>query len=245
MTKTGGSKYKKVTIYGKRYLVHRVVWKCHHGPIPDGLIIHHVDGDPRNNNIENLRAMTQAEHGRLHCAIHPRVKTCGHCGKNYEPTDHRGRQKYCSRACFGEATGEAKRIHPRLKICEYCSKEFEPHANHRKTAKYCSIACQGKAKRIHPRVKTCLHCGKNYEPPVNRGSRKYCSAACSSKAIGEALRIHPRVKTCLHCGKNYEPPGNRGRAKYCSTACYYRSMRTEKTKNTVSVASDEALTENI
>jgi HNH endonuclease len=30
------------------------------------LIVHHLDGDPTNNDPDNLETMTQAEHARLH-----------------------------------------------------------------------------------------------------------------------------------------------------------------------------------
>ncbi|GFM52032.1 endonuclease [Pseudomonas cichorii] len=35
--------------------VHRLIWEMHYGPIPDGLIIDHRDGNPANNLISNLR----------------------------------------------------------------------------------------------------------------------------------------------------------------------------------------------
>lgn len=45
---------------GKQLLAHRVVYELTHGPIQDGLVIDHIDRDPSNNNLSNLRCVTQA-----------------------------------------------------------------------------------------------------------------------------------------------------------------------------------------
>lgn len=49
----------------KRDKVHRVIWRLYNGPIPPGLEIDHIDGDPGNNNISNLRLVTHAENIRF------------------------------------------------------------------------------------------------------------------------------------------------------------------------------------
>lgn len=38
----------------------RLVWIYHHGSIPTGYVLDHIDGDSTNDRIENLRAVTQA-----------------------------------------------------------------------------------------------------------------------------------------------------------------------------------------
>lgn len=38
---------------------HRIIWKMHNGPIPAKMTIDHIDGDPDNNRLENLRLATQ------------------------------------------------------------------------------------------------------------------------------------------------------------------------------------------
>ena len=35
-------------------------------PLQEGEIVHHIDGDKRNNDPSNLMVMTQSEHARLH-----------------------------------------------------------------------------------------------------------------------------------------------------------------------------------
>ena len=47
------SRYLQVAIHRKKYYVHHVVYLYHHGHSPK--IIDHIDNNPRNNKIENLR----------------------------------------------------------------------------------------------------------------------------------------------------------------------------------------------
>jgi hypothetical protein len=53
--------YIRVQISGKRYYAHRIIWEMFNGPIPEGIQIDHIDGDPYNNRIENLRLATQSQ----------------------------------------------------------------------------------------------------------------------------------------------------------------------------------------
>ena len=58
-----GKSYTKT--YGKH--THRLVAEeklCR--PLKKGEIVHHIDGNKRNNEPSNLMVMTQAEHCRLH-----------------------------------------------------------------------------------------------------------------------------------------------------------------------------------
>ena len=49
-------------------LEHRLVWEAAHGPIPSSTVIHHVNGDPLDNRLENLMAMSNSEHRKFHDA---------------------------------------------------------------------------------------------------------------------------------------------------------------------------------
>lgn len=46
------------------YLVHRIIWELHNGEIPDNLCVDHIDGNPLNNAIHNLRLVTRTVNGR-------------------------------------------------------------------------------------------------------------------------------------------------------------------------------------
>ncbi len=51
----------QISIKGKLYLVHRLIFLYHHGYMPK--FIDHIDRNPLNNNIENLREVTKSENG--------------------------------------------------------------------------------------------------------------------------------------------------------------------------------------
>lgn len=52
-------------IFEHRYIMESKIKK----PIPKGYVIHHIDGDKFNNNINNLYLCTGAEHNRCHAGV--------------------------------------------------------------------------------------------------------------------------------------------------------------------------------
>lgn len=60
----GDSKLVNVCIHTKIYKAHTIIWEMMHGPIPDGLVIDHADGNPFNNRLVNLRLATRADNAR-------------------------------------------------------------------------------------------------------------------------------------------------------------------------------------
>lgn len=44
----------------------RVMWVETHGPIPQGMLIHHINENPFDDRMENFQLVTRVEHGRIH-----------------------------------------------------------------------------------------------------------------------------------------------------------------------------------
>lgn len=44
---------------------HVLVWEQHHGPVPPGKEIHHINGNKLDNRIENLKLVSRLEHKRI------------------------------------------------------------------------------------------------------------------------------------------------------------------------------------
>ena len=59
-----GSGYYQTCIKGKIYKNHRLIFLMHHGYLPKE--IDHIDGNPRNNRIENLREATHTQNSMNH-----------------------------------------------------------------------------------------------------------------------------------------------------------------------------------
>ena len=51
--------YREVGINGKNYKSHRLIFLYHHGFLPE--FLDHIDGNPKNNNINNLREATKSQ----------------------------------------------------------------------------------------------------------------------------------------------------------------------------------------
>ena len=77
--------YWKAT--AKCLYAHRIIWEMLKGPIPDGMVIDHINQDKSNNRIENLRCVTYGENNgnvgvRAHCmAGHKYIHVCPKTGR--------------------------------------------------------------------------------------------------------------------------------------------------------------------
>lgn len=100
-----GKTYRENYVYE-----HHAVWYLATGEIvPSGYLIHHVNGDKRDNRIENLEVVERGDHTRKHAIPAERVEvTCVVCGrviqrrvKVYEFNAKRNSQNCCSKQCAG------------------------------------------------------------------------------------------------------------------------------------------------
>ena len=55
--------YKQIKIKNKNYLTHRLIWLYVHGKFPENTI-DHINGIRHDNNIENLRDVSQKENNK-------------------------------------------------------------------------------------------------------------------------------------------------------------------------------------
>lgn len=64
---SGKQRYKQCQVNGVRKQKHVAIWeKYHNKSVPDGCVIHHIDYNKFNNNINNLKCMTIKAHNILH-----------------------------------------------------------------------------------------------------------------------------------------------------------------------------------
>lgn len=97
------SGYINVCMRGNRRYVHRLVASAFIQPLElrDRTIqVHHINGDKKDNRLENLQIMTRNEHLHKHKQKYPIIKKCVVCGKEFTPhKTKRKRAKTCSKEC--------------------------------------------------------------------------------------------------------------------------------------------------
>jgi len=176
-------KHRRRYFYGARGFLHRYVWAKHHGEIPSGCVIHHVDGDFSNNNLENLACMPLGEHSRKHWdagdiqANSPEwmAEIRGKAAEWHKSEEGRA----WHREHVKNSLTKRKKL-PGL-VCKGCSAEFENYSG----TKYCSRKCAGKHRVRVPSIdKQCPCCGRDFK--AMRREAKYCSKSCNKRAYHQA-----------------------------------------------------------
>lgn len=116
-----------IGLLGRQWKVHRVVWTLLKGDIPDGMVVDHIDGDPKNNSIDNLRLATngQNQHNRRVNKSKVRGLPKGVCWAESKKAylcrvhlDYKVHQKWCS--TLEEATEWVKEKRRELHGEFYC-----------------------------------------------------------------------------------------------------------------------------
>ena len=193
--------------------IHREVFTYYNGEIPPDYVIHHEDLNKGNNEISNLKMLTNSNHRTLHNESVKRPnKKCPNCGKIFHP--RHAINIYCSENCFRESQQKEKT--KRLKNCLVCGKEFFAKT---KKQLYCSKSCASVIKNNYKRLKEkiCPICGKIFKP--KRLSRvKTCSRSCALKLAWQKRNNHIREKICPVCRKSFKTYHHRVQI-CCSHSC--------------------------
>ena len=126
---------------------HRFVMSCAlERPLKATEIVHHKNGDPRDNRLSNLEIHTRSSHAKHHQdLLRPQrkkyqPKVCIRCRKPFVATHNNyERNQYCSRACvnvFGENA-----LHAKLSDAQVVEiRALEGRLSHRQLAKRFNIS---------------------------------------------------------------------------------------------------------
>lgn len=189
---------------------HVYVWEKHFGKIPKGFSVHHVDRDPRNNDIRNLRLMESSTHASLH--------SNEHIEKSRENMNTIVRP-YAIAWHKSEAGSEWHKKHYEentkaiwntlvTKQCIVCGKEYQVKSSAANHSKYCSQYCKSRSdskkayaeanrEKIRNYVtskkeeRVCPVCGKTFLA-VKYYRTLCCSPECRAKRIGQQKLGKPR-----------------------------------------------------
>lgn len=192
------SRRKQINGIRKNRLLHREVWIFHHGEIPNKMHIHHIDGNPQNNSIENLDLLSPKDHVAKHPFTHERyLKQIDHlntirklASESHKTPEGIARLTKMSREFRDSDKGKGfhkkiaamsyKNFVPITKNCKLCNKEFLTSThNHRDL--FCSRACTSQFRRnskIDNVFRICEYCNNTFE--VNKHYKK---TLCSKKCI--------------------------------------------------------------
>lgn len=124
-------------------LLHRDVWEYTHGKIAKGMEIHHKDGDPANNRLENLDLIKAFDHRSLHASEPEAVERARKWVDHIRPLTKRWHRSREGRAWHRQ---HAKRVfgdRPYLDYeCHFCGKSFKSRDHRKKPRRFCSQWCR-------------------------------------------------------------------------------------------------------
>ena len=166
-----------------RSLLHRDIYEDGVGPIPDGMVIHHIDHDPFNNDIDNLRPVTRQEHA----AEHPEVTG---------PTpEHMARIRELAKEWHRSEEGRSwHRVHAREvwdnlepvatgRACEWCGQPVVTLVPG-KDPRFCSRRCgraEADSRHVYEVRVPCPICGTEFWQNKYRPVPLTCSRPCGAK----------------------------------------------------------------
>ncbi|EOH1040497.1 HNH endonuclease signature motif containing protein [Enterobacter kobei] len=184
-TRTERVYFQRRTPDGVRRL-HRDVWEHHYGEIPEGFHVHHKDGDPLNNAVENLELLSEIDHREHHKG------DAWHKTRKSDFKEHLDRIRPLTKEWHASEEGRRKHseigaqayknFNPDEKLCANCGNRFVPKKIGSQD-KFCSNNCKSEARRksgVDDETRSCVCCEKEFV--VNKYSRnKTCSRACAMR----------------------------------------------------------------
>lgn len=172
--------FKRSSPQGPRYL-HRDIWEAANGPIPDGWHVHHRDGDPSNNAVENLECVSPKDHASRHeWSDERKIRQRAHLDK-IRPLTVAWHSSPAGRALHQENGKKARdSFQPKEKSCDQCSATFLTRGY---SDRFCSNACKS-AFRYQSGVddvdRTCVVCGSVFR--INRYRKTpVCGRSCANR----------------------------------------------------------------
>lgn len=131
-----GSGYKVPTTETWIKLIKVLDYACQICGRNKNLVIHHIDGNDRNNNIKNLTIFCRSCHMSYHLTKPYKFKVCKNCKKEFAINVPK---RYCSTKCKND-------FYRMVIKCEVCGNEFKEMKSSMKLRprRFCSKRCQGK-----------------------------------------------------------------------------------------------------
>jgi hypothetical protein len=187
--------------------LHREIWKKHRGAIPSGAHVHHRDGDPLNNDVENLACVTPKEHAALHAEEFSDARRAQmDRARVFAAAWHRspeGRQWHREHGRASWQEREAQTI-----VCSWCGREAERFFTTRATTRFCSRKCSRAAADAEGRYEQTANC------PICAGTfrqNKYrCKPETCSRKCGAELRRRRRLGSAERA-QDYQAPPSKSR----------------------------------
>lgn len=182
-----------------RKRLHIYVWEKYNGPVPEGFHVHHIDRDTSNNEIENLVALPESEHLRLHASLQDKEKLkqyLDECARPKAIEWHKSRDgEEWHKVQYEKSIRKYWDETVTLK-CQYCGKEYKTSVLMCSKSRFCSNKCKT-AFRYHAGLdnieRECVICGSRFT--ANKYSRvKTCSKECANKLMSNTKREGYRRK---------------------------------------------------
>lgn len=182
-----------------RIRLHRYVWEKYNGSIPKGYQVHHIDHNKDNNDISNLKLMTEHDHLVLEHEYHEKLS------KEWMEKFH---ARGIAAAPKWHKSEEGKKWHTQnyqsvkdiwmskvTKKCAVCGKEYTTTHAKRNTSRFCSNNCKSKWRRDHhldDEVRRCVICGKEFTTNKYR-KKQTCSRECKARLQSKTKLSKSRI----------------------------------------------------